>query len=114
MSKPKNNIEKIIDEIKEHERLTGRRYTYGEWMFKTRGMKVIVMPRRNEKKRRSYTPWSDEETKRLGELVRGQKTTAEIAKELKRTNESVYKKIVAVGLYDEWARAQKFARRARK
>lgn len=114
MNKPKDNIEKIIDEIKEHERLTGRRVTYGEWMFRTRGMKVIVMPKRNVKSRRNYTPWSDTETEKLGKLVREQRTTAEIAKELKRTNESVYKKIIAAGLYDEWARAQKLARRTRK
>lgn len=114
MSKPKDNIDKIIDEINEHERLTGRRVSYGEWMFKTRGMNVIVMPKRSVKKRRNYTPWSDEDTERLGELVREQKTTAEIAKELNRTMSSVYKKIIQDGLYDEWAKAQKLARRTRK
>jgi len=114
MSKPKDNIEKIIDEINEHERLTGRRVSYGEWMFRTRGMKVIVMPKRDEKPRVNYKTWSDEETEKLGKLVREQKTTAEIAKELKRTNASVYKKIVTVGLYDEWSRAQMLALRVKK
>ena len=114
VSESKDNIEKIIDEINEHERLTGRRVSYGEWMFRTRGMNVIVMPRRSVKKRRNYTLWSDEEIEKLKKLVLEQRTTAEIAKELKRTNESVYKKIITVGLYDEWARAQKFARRLKK
>lgn len=111
MSEPKDKIEKIIDEINEHERLTGRRVSYGEWIFRTRGMKVIVMPKRENKKRRNYTPWSDEEIKRLKKLVLEQRTTAEIAKELDRTMNSVYKKIIQDGLYEEWARAQKLARR---
>lgn len=113
MSKPKDNIDKIIDEINEHERLTGRRVSYGEWMFRTRGMNVIVMPKRSIKKRRNYTPWSDEEIEKLKKLVLEQRTTAEIAKELNRTMNSVYKKIIQDGLYDEWARAQKLARRTR-
>lgn len=113
MSESKDNIEKIIDEINEHERLTGRRVSYGEWMFKTRGMKVIVIPKRENKKRRNYTPWSDAETERLKKLVLEQRTTAEIAKELNRTMNSVYKKIIQDGLYDEWTRAQ-LARRVKK